>query len=114
LVTYTADNEPLSIYGRWDLGYGTTEMPRIRPDGSVDAKACSSAMIKEVLANLSRKPSIDGKKTSFWMKFGTAPVQQLPFIWSRSKFADLKQPESEDFVPDALDGRFNPVKMFME
>ncbi|MDE6330373.1 MAG: hypothetical protein K2L83_06650 [Muribaculaceae bacterium] len=114
LVTYTADNEPLSIYGRWDLGYGTTEMPRIRPDGSVDAKACSSAMIKEVLANLSRKPSINGKKTSFWMKFGTAPVQQLPFIWSRSKFADLKQPESEDFVPDALDGRFNPVKMFME
>lgn len=114
LVTYTADNEPLSIYGRWDLGYGTTEMPRIRPDGSVDAKACSSAMIKEVLANLSRKPSISGKKTSFWMKFGTAPVQQLPFIWSRSKFADLKQPESEDFVPDALDGRFNPVKMFME
>lgn len=114
LVTYTAEREPLSIYGRWDLGYGTTELPRIRPDGSVDAKACSTQMIKDVLANLSRKPSIDGKKTSFWMKFGTAAINQTPFIWSRSKFADMKQPEEADFVPDALDGRFNPVKMFME
>lgn len=114
LITYTEDREPLSIYGRWDLGYGTTELPRVRPDGSVDAKACSSQMIKDVLASLSRKPSIDGKKTSFWMKFGTAHVNQLPFIWSKSKFAALKQDESVDFVPDALDGRFNPVRMFME
>lgn len=114
LITYTEDREPLSIYGRWDLGYGTTELPRIRPDGSVDAKSCSIQMIKDVLANLSRKPSIDGKKTSFWMKFGTAHINQLPFIWSKSRFADLKQPEEVDFVPDALDGRFNPVKMFME
>ena len=48
------------------------------------------------------------------MKFGTAHVNQLPFIWSKSKFAALKQDESVDFVPDALDGRFNPVRMFME
>ena len=114
LVTYTEDREPLSVYGRWDLGYGTTEMPRIRPDGSVDAKACSTDMIKEVIANLSKKPAIDGKKTSFWMKYGTAHVRQLPFIWSQSKFADMKGDESEDFVPDALDGRWNLVKMFME
>lgn len=114
LVTYTEDREPLSIFGRWDLGYGTTELPRIRPDGSVDAKACSTQMIREVLASLSRKPSIDGKKTSFWMKFGTASINLKPFIWSESKFAGMKQDESVDFVPDALDGRFNPVKMFME
>ncbi len=114
LITYTEDREPLSIYGRWDLGYGTTELPRVRPDGSVDAKACSVQIIKDTLANLSRKPSINGTKTSFWMKFGTAPVNQLPFIWSQSKFADLKQPEEIDYVPDALDGRFNLVKMFME
>lgn len=114
LITYTEDREPLSIYGRWDLGYGTTEMPRVRPDGSVDAKAFSRELIKETLAGLSRKPSISGQKTSFWMKFGTAHVRQLPFIWSQSQFADMKQPESVDFVPDALDGRWNRVKMFME
>lgn len=114
LITYTEDREPLSVYGRWDLGYGTTEMPRVRPDGSVDAKACSIEMIKEVLSGLSRKPSINGQKTSFWMKFGTAHVRQLPFIWSQSKFADFKGPEEEDCVPDALDGKWNRVKMFME
>ncbi len=114
LVTYTEDREPLSIYGRWDLGYGTTELPRTRPDGSVDAKACSTEIIKDVLSSLSRKPAVDGKATSFWMKFGTASINQLPFIWSRSQFKDLKQDESVDFVPDALDGRWNRVKMFME
>ena len=114
LITYTADREPLSIYGRWDLGYGTTEMPRIRPDGSVDAKAYSTDLIKETLANLSRKPSINGEKTSFWMKFGTPVIRQEPFIWSKSKFADMKQDECVDAVPDALDGRWNRVKMFME
>lgn len=114
LITYTEDREPLSIYGRWDLGYGTTEMPRVRPDGSVDAKAFSRNLIKETLAGLTRKPSINGTRTSFWMKFGTAHVNQLPFIWSQSQFADMKQPESVDGVPDALDGRWNRVKMFME
>ncbi len=114
LITYTEDREPLSVYGRWDLGYGTTEMPRVRPDGSVDAKAFSAEMIKEVLADLSRKPSISGEKTSFWMKFGTAHVRHLPFIWSQSQFAGLKGSEDTDCVPDALDGRWNRVKMFME
>ncbi len=114
LITYTADREPLSIYGRWDLGYGTTELPRQRPDGSVDAKACSVEIIKDTLANLSRKPSIDGQKTSFWMKFGTAHVRDLPFIWSQSRYSEFKEPEEIDFVPDALDGKWNRVKMFME
>mgnify|MGYP000842456484 FL=1 len=114
LITYTEDREPLSVYGRWDLGYGTTEMARMRPDGSVDAKAGSAELIRETLKNLSRVPDINGTKTSFWMKFGTAHVQQLPFIWSQSPWADMKQDESVDFVPDALDGRWNRVKMFMK
>lgn len=114
LITYTEDREPLSVYGRWDLGYGTTEMARMRPDGSVDAKAGSAELIRETLKNLSRVPDINGTKTSFWMKFGTAHVQQLPFIWSQSPWADMKQDESVDFVPDALDGRWNLVKMFMK
>lgn len=114
LITYTEDREPLSIYGRWDLGYGTTEMPRTRPDGSIDAKAYSTDMIKETLANLSKVPDINGGKTSFWMKYGTPHVRQRPFIWSESQFRDFKQPEAEDCVPDALDGRWNRVKMFMK
>ena len=89
-------------------------MPRTRPDGSVDAKACSTEMIKEVLSNLTRKPSINGTKTSFWMKYGTAVIRHTPFIWSESQFADMKQSEDVDFVPDALDGQWNRVKMFME
>ncbi len=114
LITYTEDREPLSIYGRWDLGYGTTEMHRTRPDGSVDAKACSREIILDTLKNLSRVPDINGDKTSFWMKFGTAHVRQHPFIWSESQFRDFKQPESVDCVPNALDGRWNRVKMFMK
>lgn len=114
LITYTEDREPLSVYGRWDLGYGTTEMARMRPDGSVDAKAGSAELIRDTLKNLSRVPDINGTKTSFWMKFGTAHVQQLPFIWSQSPWASMKQDESVDFVPDALDGRWNRVKMFMK
>lgn len=114
LITYTEDREPLSVYGRWDLGYGTTEMARMRPDGSVDAKAGSAELIRDTLKNLSKVPDIKGTKTSFWMKFGTAHVQQLPFIWSQSPWASMKQDESIDFVPDALDGRWNRVKMFMK
>lgn len=114
LITYTEDREPLSVYGRWDLGYGTTEMARMRPDGSVDAKAGSRQLILDTLKNLSRVPDINGTKTSFWMKFGTVHVRHLPFIWSQSPWADMKQDESVDFVPDALDGRWNPVKMFMK
>lgn len=114
LVTYTEDREPLSVYGRWDLGYGTTEMPRMRPDGSVDAKAGSRELIKEVLSNLSRVPDINGQKTSFWMKFGTAHIRHLPFIWSQSPWSYMKESEDVDFVPDALDGKWNRVKMFMK
>lgn len=114
LITYTEDREPLSIYGRWDLGFGTTETPRIRPDGSQDAKAFSTKMVREILANLSCKPSLTSDKTSFWMKFGTPYIDGTPFIWSRSLFAEFKGPQSEDYVPDRLDGYWNRVKMFME
>ena len=71
LITYTQDKEPLSIYGRWDLGYGTTEMKfridgslwfRTRPDGSCDAKAFCASMVREVLNNISYKPNKDSKK----------------------------------------------------
>ena len=123
LITYTQDKEPLSIYGRWDLGYGTTEMKfrinnrlvfRTRPDGSNDAKAFSASAVREVLKSNSYKPSKDGKQTSFWMKYGTPYVEGIPFIWSQSRFKEFKGTFEEDFVPDAVDGKWNLVKMFME
>ena len=123
LITYTDDKEPLSIYGRWDLGYGTTEFKfringklvfRTRPDGSNDAKAFSANAVKEVLSNLSYKPNKDSKKTSFWMKYGTTKIQGMPFIWSQSRFKEFKGTFEEDFVPDALDGKWNLVKLYMD
>ena len=114
LITYTEDREPLSIYGRWGS--------RIRHHGDAEntsrrfgrRQGLHNRTDQETLASLSRKPSITGDKRSFWMKYGTAHVQQTPFIWSASQFADMKMPEEQDCVPDALDGRWNRVKMFME
>lgn len=114
LVTYNESLEPISIAGRWDKNYGTSEFIRYQPHGSIDAKAFGTDEIKKVLANLSMKPSINGKKTSFWMKFGSPYIDGLPFIWSDSIWAKFKLPEEVDFIPDAIDGQWNPVKMFME
>lgn len=114
LITYTEDREPLSVYGRWDVGYGTTEFIHVRPDGSADAKAFGTKEIRDVLSKLSYKPSLTGQATSFWMKYGTPYIMEKPFIWSESNFAQFKSPESEDNVPDVLDGRWNLVKLFME
>lgn len=114
LVTFNSSDEPISICGRWDLGYGTSEFLRYQPHGSIDAKAFGSNEIKEVLANLSMRPSATGNKTSFWMKFGSAYINGKPFVWSDSIFAKFKLPEETDCIPDAIDGRWNRVKMFME
>lgn len=114
LITYNESLEPISIAGRWDKNYGTSEFIRYQPHGSIDAKAFGSNEIKEVLANLSMKPSINGAKTSFWMKFGSPYIDGIPFIWSDSVWAKFKQPEDVDCIPDAIDGQWNRVKMFME
>lgn len=114
LVTYNESLEPISIAGRWDKNYGTSEFMRYQPHGSIDAKTFGTAQIREVLANLSMKPSKDGQKTSFWMKFGSPYIDGTPFIWSQSIWARFKQPEEVDGIPDAIDGRWNKVKMFME
>ncbi len=114
LITYNESLEPISIAGRWDKNYGTSEMLRYQPHGSIDAKAFGTEEIKEVLANLSMKPSKTGEKTSFWMKFGSPYIDGSPFSWSGSVWAKFKQPEEVDCIPDVIDGRWNRVKMFME
>ncbi|MBO4955417.1 MAG: hypothetical protein J6C77_03330 [Muribaculaceae bacterium] len=114
LVTFNDSSEPISIAGRWDKDYGTSEFLRYQPHGSIDAKCFGTEEIKAVLANLSMKPSINGTKTSFWMKFGSPYIDGTPFVWSLSRWAKFKQPEEIDCIPDAIDGRWNRVKMFME
>ena len=114
LITYNENLEPISIAGRWDLNYGTSEFLRYQPHGAIDAKVFGTAEIREVLANLSKQPDINGEKTSFWMKYGSPYIDGTPFIWSTSKWAKFKQPEEIDYIPDAIDGRWNRVKMFMK
>ncbi len=114
LITYNESLEPISIAGRWDKNYGTSEFLRYQPHGSIDAKAFSTSEIRKVLSSLSMKPSINGTKTSFWMKYGSPYIDGTPFIWSDSIWADFKQPEEVDCIPDAIDGNWNLVKMFME
>lgn len=114
LVTYNESLEPISIAGRWDKNYGTSEFIRYQPHGSIDAKAFGTEEIKQVLANLSMKPDINGTKTSFWMKFGSPYIDGTPFVWSDSVWAKFKLPEEEDCIPDAIDGAWNKVKMFMK
>ncbi len=114
LITYNESLEPISIAGRWDNNYGTSEFMRYQPHGSIDAKAFSASMIREVLAGLTMKPSKDGKRTSFWMKYGSPYIDGSPFAWSTSRWAKFKLPTEVDFIPDVIDGRWNLVKMFME
>ena len=114
LITYNESLEPISIAGRWDLNMGTSEFLRYQPHGSIDAKVFGTEEIKAVLAGLTLKPSINGTRTSFWMKFGSPYIDGAPFIWSRSRWARVKLPEEVDCIPDAIDGAWNKVKMFME
>ncbi|MDE6670319.1 MAG: hypothetical protein K2K26_11650 [Muribaculaceae bacterium] len=114
LITYNSSYEPISIAGRWDKNYGTSEFLRYQPHGAIDAKVFSTSEIKKVLASLSMVPDKDGKKTSFWMKFGSPYIDGTPFIWSESIWAKFKQPEEVDCIPDAIDGNWNLVKMFMK
>ena len=48
------------------------------------------------------------------MKYGTPYVEGLPFIWSQSRFKEFKGSQEDDFVPDAVDGKWNLVKLFMD
>ncbi|MCP4576374.1 MAG: hypothetical protein GY846_08855 [Deltaproteobacteria bacterium] len=102
LITYTDPEDPLSIYGRWDLGYGDTPVPKTVPDGSVDAKAISANMARYAM-NLQGKFDTSSTNRSFWMKSGTPSVNGLPFIWSLSQWSGQKLRN----VPDVCDGDFN-------
>jgi len=104
LITYVDNNNPLSIYGRWDLGKGITEYPKTIPDGAVDAKAYSANAVKSLLSNLNFIPNEKSDKTSFWMKYGTAKIDGKAFDWNTSQWGNFKKSQSVDEVPNVLDG----------
>lgn len=108
-ITFVDDPaNPLSIFGRWDLGYGETSYPKTIPDGSVDAKVASTSMALSFM-KLSRELDDTSKQTGFWMLYGTPSILGKPFVWSESSWRWQKLRD----VPDRLDGRFTLMPIFM-
>jgi hypothetical protein len=108
LITYTDPSNPLSLFGRWDLGYGETSYPKQIPDGSVDSKVASTSMVRSFMG-LSGILDLSTSNTGFWMLYGTAKVNGAPFIWSQSlwKWQTLRN------VPDLLDGSFTLMPLYL-
>jgi hypothetical protein len=108
VITYTDQSNPLSIFGRWDLGYGETDYPKQVPDGSIDAKVASTDMVRSFMGLsgiLDTKSSANG----FWMLYGTPHVHGKPFIWRKS----LWDGQTLRDVPDRLDGRFTLMPLYL-
>ena len=106
LITYTDPANPLSIFGRWDLGRGLTPKPKTVPDGSTDAKVASASMALRAM-QLDGVLDLDAGTKSFWMKFGSPLVDGAPFIWSASQWRSQKLRD----VPDAIDGDFQELNL---
>lgn len=110
VITYTDPNNPLSVFGRWDLGYGDTapEFAKQIPDGSLDAKVVSTDMVRSFM-ELSGILDIASPSRGFWMLFGTPHLRGKPFIWSES----LWNSQTLRDVPDRLDGRFTLISLYL-
>jgi hypothetical protein len=106
VITYTDPANPLSLFGRWDLGYGETPYPKMIPDGSIDAKVATASIARESLA-LTGILDVNSQASGIWMHYGTARVNGAPFVWSRSSWS--WQPRRD--VPDVLDGTFTRLKL---
>ena len=108
VITYTDPANPLSVFGRWDLGYGQTSYPKQIPDGAVDSKVGSASMVRSFMG-LSGILDTKSSASGFWMLYGTTYVNGTPFIWSKSswKWQTLRD------VPDRLDGRFTLMPVYL-
>lgn len=108
VITYTDPVNPLSIFGRWDLGYGETAYPKQIPDGSIDSKVATATMARSFML-LDGTLDIASMNTGFWMLYGTAKVDGVPFVWSQSswKWQTLRE------VPDRLDGSFTLMQLHL-
>jgi len=109
VITYTDPANPLSVFGRWDLGYGESPYPKQIPDGAIDSKVATSSMALAT-AQLGMKLDTTSTARGFWMKFATPTVNGSPFVWSRSSWA--WQPLRD--VPDVLDGPFMQPRLFLK
>ena len=108
VITYTDPLNPLSIFGRWDLGYGETDYPKQIPDGSIDSKVGSTAMVRSFMG-LSGTLDTSAANTGFWMLYGTPTVNGAPFIWSQSSWKWQKLRD----VPDRVDGSFTLMPLYL-
>ncbi|HEY3247086.1 MAG TPA: hypothetical protein VGK88_02180 [bacterium] len=108
LITYTAPNEPLSIYGRWDLGFGTTPKPKTIPEGSIDAKAITASMTRYA-RNLRGRFNMNRPRQVFWMKYGTPVFNGKPFIWSESQWKTQKLRD----VPNVVTGGWQFLRAYI-
>lgn len=108
VITYTDPANPLSLFGRWDLGYGETSYPKQIPDGSIDSKVGSTSMVRSFMG-LSGILDTSASNTGFWMLYGTPKVNGTPFIWSQSswKWQTLRD------VPDRIDGSFTLMPLYL-
>ncbi len=108
VITHTDPLNPLSIFGRWDLGYGQTSYPKQIPDGSIDSKVATATMARSFMT-LGGTLDLASVNTGFWMLYGTAKVDGNPFIWSQSswKWQTLRD------VPDRLDGSFTLMPLHL-
>ena len=108
VITYTDPANPLSIFGRWDLGYGETSYPKQIPDGAVDAKVGTTGMVRAFM-NLSGVLDMCNANSGFWMLYGTPKVDGKPFIWSESPWSTQKRRD----VPDRVDGTFTLMPLYL-
>lgn len=108
VIVFTEPGNPLSIFGRWDLGYGETDYPKQIPDGAVDAKAADTGMVRAFM-HLTGSLDLKSAATGAWMLYGTARVQDEPFVWSSSSWKWQKLRD----VPDRVDGRFTLMPLYL-
>jgi hypothetical protein len=108
VITFTDPLNPLSIFGRWDLGYGETSYPKQIPDGSIDSKVGSTGMVRSFM-RLSGTLDTSAVNTGFWMLYGTPIVNDAPFIWSQSPWNGQKLRD----LPDRIDGRFTLMPLHL-
>lgn len=108
VITHLDQKNPLSIFGRWDLGYGETGYPKQIPEGAVDAKAGSTVMVRRFM-ELDGILDTQSASTGFWMLYGAPCVNGKPFIWSQSLWSEQTLRD----VPDRLDGHFTLVQLYL-
>lgn len=108
VITYTDPANPLSIFGRWDLGYGETSYPKQIPDGSIDSKVGATSMVRSFMG-LSGILDTSSSNKGFWMLYGTPAINGAPFVWSQSswKWQTLRD------VPDRIDGSFTLMPLYL-